>query len=93
MPLPVDISTTPQSAEARQKAGSEGRLGQTERSRRKPGYFVDTSPSGSGNPPKPSGSPPNGSIATGYYPNKTAGFRTWQWARANGEWYGVNAAA
>ena len=93
MPLPVDTSTTPESAAARQRAGSEGRLGQVERGRRKNAYFTDSSPSGAGNPPKPSGSPPNGTIATGYYPNKTAGFKTWIWARAHGAWFGVNAAA
>lgn len=93
MPLPVDTSTTPQSSEARRTAGQEGRLGQVERGKRKNAYFTDSGPSGSGNPPDPSGAPPNGTVATGYYPNKTAGFRTWLWTRANDEWYGVNMTA
>ena len=93
MPLPVDSSTTPESAQQRRLARHAERLGQVERARLKPGYFEDTSPSGSGNPPKPSGSPPDGTIATGYYPNKTAGFRVWLWTRANGAWAGVNMPA
>lgn len=93
MPLPIDTTTSPQSAAARAAAQRDGRLGQVERGKRKPAYFEDTGPVGFGNPPKPTGSPPNGTIATGYYPNKTAGFKTWIWTRANNEWYGVNASA
>lgn len=93
MPLPVDTSTTPSSAEQRRISEHAGRLAQVERARRKNAYFEDTGPIGVGNPPKPSGSPPDGTIATGYYPNKTAGFRTWLWTRANGEWFGVNMPA
>jgi hypothetical protein len=88
----TDPTTSPGEASARRAARFERRLSSVER-RPGPIDFTDTGPTGAGNPPKPSGSPPNGTIATGYYPNKTAGFRTWQWARANGEWYGVNAGA
>lgn len=92
MTLPVDTTTSPAQASARRAARFERRLSGAERVA-VPASFTDPGPTGAGNPPKPSGSPPNGSIATGYYPNRTAGFRTWRWARANGEWFGVNAGA
>lgn len=89
----TDTSTTAAAAEAQKDRNLAARLDNFERNRPKAGYFVDTGPTGFGNPPKPDGAPPNGTIVTGYYPNKTAGFRTWRRTRANNEWWGVNASA